>query len=366
MLWKLLSGLCLAAQTTYWATLAHGFRRAEAADAAMQQAATPEALPPCSVVVAARNEEAALPTLLGALAQQTHPRFEAVIADDASTDATPERLRAWAEAHENVRPLRIEKPEAPRKKHALTQAIGAARHALLALTDADCAPPPGWLAALARRHAAAPEETLLIGYSPYRRRGDLLCRVARYETFVAGFFTASAAGLHRPYMAVGRNLSYPKTLFKEIGGFAHSRSSLSGDDDLLVQHVFSEGAAPVRHVFGEETYVWTDAPATWRAWLRQKHRHASAGRFYAGYAKRHLTLFHATGLLLWAAPFALGWAGGAMLAAKLLAQGLALRYAAGVFGESDLLPTLPLWELCYAGYHLAIVPLGLIRLPERW
>lgn len=366
MPWKLFFGCCLIVHGAYWAALARGFRRAEAQDANLRRRTATDNPPPCSVVVAARDEADALPALFEALARQTHPGFEVVIADDASADATPEVVQRQAARQANVRHIRIAEPRPPRKKHALTQGIDAARHRLLAFTDADCAPPPRWLAALARRHAAAPAGTLFIGYSPYRHRPDLLCRMARYETFVAGFFTAAAAGLERPYMAVGRNISYPKTLFLQVGGFAHARQSLSGDDDLFVQHVYSQGAAPVHHVFGWATYVWTDAPASWRAWLRQKRRHASAGRFYARYARRHLTLFHATGLALWAAPFLAGRPGGALLAAKLLGQRFALRRAARTLGEADLLPALPLWELGYALYHLAVVPLGLLCLPKRW
>ncbi len=382
-MWLLLFGLCFLIQAGYWTALHVGFARARRADAqaagaehvGQQHVGHEEApLPPCSVVVAARDEEAALPDLLAALARQTHPRYEVIVVDDASTDATAETVRAHAEQHPHVRLVTVEQPQAPhgatsampRKKHALTCGIAAARHALLAFTDADCAPPPGWLEALAPRHAAAPEHVLLIGYSPLRRAPGLLCALARYETFVTGVYTAAAAGLGRAYMAVGRNISYPKALFDRIGGFAHSRRSMSGDDDLLVQHVVRTGAAHVHHVFGEATHVPTDAPATWRAWIRQKRRHASAGRFYAPPARRHLALFHTTGLALWLAPVALGWLGLALLAAKLAGQAWVLRRAAHVLGERSLLPGLPLWELLYAGYPLLIAPLGLARRPSRW
>ncbi len=374
-MWLLLFGLVFLIQIGYWTALHIGFRKARHDDAALLYAEQlpEEKLPPCSVIVAARNEEKHLPALLEALTRQTHPRFEVVIVDDASTDATPEVVRRWSARHPNVRLVQVNEPQPPRKKHALTRGIAAARHALLAFTDADCVPPPGWIEALARRHAAAPEDledapagTLLIGYSPYRRAGGLLCGLARYETFVTGLYTAAAAGLGRAYMAVGRNLSYPKALFDRIGGFAHSRRSMSGDDDLLIQHVVRHDAAPVRHVFGPATYVETDAPPTWRAWLRQKRRHASAGRFYAGYARRHLAAFHLTGLLLWLAPFILGGAGLVLLAAKLAVQTLVLHRAGTVFRENDLLPGLPLWELLYAAYPLLIAPLALLRMPKEW
>ncbi len=358
----LLCAIAFAIQIAYWMVLRYGFERA-------QRSAVPEpeaSLPPVSVVVAARDEAAHLPTLLAALTRQTHPCYEIILVDDASTDATPEIVWAWQQAHANVRLLRLEQPQAPRKKHALAQGIAAARYDLLALTDADCAPPPGWLAVLAQHHAAASADTLLIGYSPFRKAPGLLNRLARYETFVTGFLTAATVGIGRPYMAVGRNLSYGRALFHRLDGFAHSHHSISGDDDLLVQEVVRCRAAVVRHVFDPRAFVLSDPPATWRQWLRQKLRHLSAGRFYDRGVQAHLTLFHATGVALWAAPFAAGWVGAGLLATRLLVQGLVLRRAAHLLGERDLLPAQPFLELLYAAYNLLIAPLGLARMPKRW
>ena len=360
--WLILFSAAFAVQVAYWMLLRYGFGRA-------QRNAVPEPkapLPPVSVVVAARDEAARLSTLLAALARQTHPCYEVLLVDDASTDATPEIVQAWQHTHANVRLLRLEQPQTPRKKHALAQGIAAARYDLLAFTDADCAPPPGWLATLAQHHAAAAEDTLLVGYSPFRKAPGLLNRLARYETFVTGFLTAATIGLGRPYMAVGRNLSYGRALFHRLDGFAHSHHSISGDDDLLVQEVVRRRAAAVRHVFDPRAFVLSDPPATWRQGLRQKLRHLSAGRFYDRGAQAHLTLFHATGVALWAAPFVAGWIGVGLLLARLLVQGLVLRRAAHVLDERDLLPAQPLLDLLYAAYNLVIAPLGLARMPKRW
>jgi len=384
----ILFGAALGVQLAYWGLLRRGVRQArrrnpsqqrdpsQRPDACSSAPASPS-LPPLSVVVAARDEEEALPTLLAALGRQTHPRFEVVLVDDASEDATARLAQGWIDALRGNGPsgrlVRIKEPQPPRKKHALARGIAAARHECLAFTDADCAPAPGWLEALARGHAAFSDGPaagpLLIGYSPYRRRAgsaSLLNRFARYETFLAGVLAAGACGLERPYTATGRHLSYTRALFEQIGGFAHSQASMSGDDDLLVQEVHRRRAAPVRHVFGSETFVKADAPRSWSAWLRQKRRHASAGRFYAAAASAHLTAFNLTGAVLWLAPFVLGGTGLALLLGKLVLQYVALRPAAHAFRETDLLPALPLWDLGYALYNVLVVPLGLAQVPDEW
>lgn len=360
MSWLLPLSTAFALHAGYWLLARRGLGRTPWRAPAVDDAE----LPPVSVVVAARNEAARLPNLLDALLRQTHPAYEIIVVDDASKDATADVVRAWQEHHDRLRLVRVTRPVAPRKKHALTRGIAAARYERLAFTDADCTPPPSWLRTLAA-HAHRDPDALLIGYSPFRREPGLLNRLARYETFVTGVLTAAAAGLERPYMAVGRNLSYPASLFDRIGGFAHSRRSMSGDDDLLVQEVHRQQAAPIYAVLDPDMFVPTEAPSTWRAWLRGKRRHVSAGRFYRWRALAHLGLFQGTGALLWAAPLLAGWAGTALLGGKLAVQHAVLREAATLLDERDLLPGLPLWDLLHTAYLAAITPFGATP-PERW
>ena len=368
MRWFLFFGTSLLVQAVYWRKLHAGFERARHTSYSYHQADRSD-LPPLSVVVAARNEQARLPQLLQALACQTHPHFEVVIADDASTDGTAELVRAWRRAHPNVKLVEALPGAMQGKKHALLRAIAHATHEHLALTDADCAPHPDWLRLLAYHYANSGVEnrtSVLVGYAPYRKGRGLLNKLARYETFVTGFLTAAAIGLGRPYMAVGRNLAYSKSLFQRIGGFGEGLHLLSGDDDLLVQEVVRQRAGHVFALTNARTFAPSDAPTTWRAWLRQKRRHLSDGRAYPRKLQWHLALFHGTGTLLWFAPALAGWRGTGLLAARLAMQRAALRQAARTLGESDLLARHPLLELGYALYNGVLAPLSMTRELKQW
>ena len=368
MRWFLFFGTSLVVQAVYWRKLHAGFARASRS-APSCRAATPSDVPPLSVVVAARNERARLPGLLQALARQTHPHFEIVIADDASTDGTPELVKAWSRTHANVKLVEAPLGAAQGKKHALRRAIACATHDRLALTDADCAPHPEWLLHLARHYAAADTEgrtSVFVGYAPYRKGRGFLNKLARYETFVTGFLTAAAIGLGRPYMAVGRNLAYPKTLFRRIGGFGRTLYLISGDDDLLVQEIVRQRAGRAYALTDAGTFAPSDAPMSWRAWLRQKRRHLSDGRVYPWWLQLHLALFHGSGTLFWLAPALAGWRGAGLLAARLFVQRAALRRAAHALGEDDLLRHHPLLELGYALYNGVLAPLSMARELRRW
>ena len=343
--------LAAAIQVFYWIVLSRGFSRVRSAEHAR------DASIPISVIVAAKNEERELPALLDALSRQTHPSFEVVVVDDGSSDRTASVARSWPG-------IKFVSTAGTGKKRALSAGIEAASHDLLALTDADCVPPPGWLSSLARAHARG-EETVVVGYSPFfAREGGLAAELARYETFVTGFLTAAAAGLRRPYMAVGRNLSYSRTLFRKVGGFTAIEHSLSGDDDLFLQHVVRLKAARVVALLEPSSFVATPAPSTWREWIRQKRRHASGGRYYSPPVKAHLTVFHVSGILTWLAPLFLGWPGLVLLGAKLAVQGVVLRRAASVLEASR--PIRLHLEPLYVLYNLLLVPVGLANAPKKW
>ncbi|MEX2399790.1 MAG: glycosyltransferase [Rhodothermales bacterium] len=347
----------LGVQCAYWIALRIGFRHAA------RRTNDGGTLAPLTVVVAARNEETRLPVLLDGLEKQTHPNFEVIVVDDGSID----RTAGVVDARRPPYRLRLIRHEGGNKKRALSRGIEAAEHDLLALTDADCEPPPGWLASLARAHTAAENPSVLIGYSPFRRgTGSLMQRLACFETFVTGFLTAAAAGLDRPYMAVGRNISYPRHVFRKVDGFEPIMHSLSGDDDLLVQEIVRRSAADVRALLDPESFVPTAPPATWKEWLRQKRRHASAGRHYPPGIQAHLTLFHGTNLLTWLAPVFLGWMGTALLVLRLAVQFGALAEGARRLGEERLLSALPVLDLLYVLYNTVVAPLALLFQPRKW
>lgn len=362
---SLLAAIAFGLQAAYWMLLRTGFRRAMAQGGGrnagdMHTAFRPA---PMSVVVAARDEAENIPQLLQALRRQDHPAYEVVVVDDGSTDGTEDILGDWSRRFDR---LRICRTEGVGKKRALTAGIEVARFDLLAFTDADCAPPPGWLSGLAAEHAVSTRPRVLVGYSPFAPSGGFAGRLARYETFVTGFLTAAAAGLDRPYMAVGRNISYPRSVFTDVGGFEPIMHSLSGDDDLFVQEVARRGAADVRVILSPATFVSSAAPSSFGEWIRQKRRHASAGRFYGRSVQAHLAAFHGSNLLLWLAPLYAGWVGAGLLGVKLALQFGVLRAAAEPLREAELMRMQPLLEPAYLLYNVLIAPIGLIRMPKRW
>lgn len=96
--------------------------------------------PAATVVIATHGRAALLAETLDALEAQTRQDFELIVVDDDSPDETPDLL-----ARRRVRTLRVSRRGPGRARQ---EGWKAARAPVIAFTDDDCVPTPGWLAAL--------------------------------------------------------------------------------------------------------------------------------------------------------------------------------------------------------------------------
>lgn len=174
--------------------------------------------PDVSVVVPTRDRAASLATLLDALVAQEGPSFEVIVVDDCSTDSTP-RLLGEGRDGLDLRTVRLERPAGP--GGARNAGWRKARARLVAFTDDDCVPRPGWLAALAQAHADDPGSIVQGLTEPDPARAGL-----------QGAFTRSqlVTGLG-PYFQTC-NVAYPRDLLERTGGFDDAFAHTGEDADL--------------------------------------------------------------------------------------------------------------------------------------
>ncbi|RYD74150.1 MAG: glycosyltransferase [Sphingobacteriales bacterium] len=234
---------------------------------------------PLSVIICARNEITNLQKYLPSILSQKYKEFEVVVVNDRSWDGTEEFLEQLEKLHSNLKVVKILDNDKfiSGKKFAVTMGIKAAKYDWLVFTDADCIPESdNWL--LCVQQPADEHTEIVLGYSPYLKRRGLLNALIRFETFFTAVNYLSFALKGMPYMGVGRNMAYRKSLFFKNKGFAAHMHIPSGDDDLFVNAHATASNTEIR--INKESHVWSEPNRNWTGYLRQKKRHFGAGKFY--------------------------------------------------------------------------------------
>ncbi len=234
---------------------------------------------PLSVIISARNEEENLIKYLPSVLNQNYINFEVVVVNDRSWDGTAELLKDFAKQYDHLKVVTVVDGNKfiAGKKFAVSMGIKAASNEWLVFTDADCEPASeNWLKGMQQPIDGQIE--ILLGHSPYFKKSGLLNILIRFEAFFKAVNYLSYALKGMPFMGVGRNMAYRKTLFFKSKGFAAHMHISSGEDDLFV----NANANPVNTTIAinKETQVWSEPKTSFVAYLRQKKRHLGARKLY--------------------------------------------------------------------------------------
>jgi cellulose synthase/poly-beta-1,6-N-acetylglucosamine synthase-like glycosyltransferase len=253
---------------------------------------------PVSVIIAARDEYRNLYENLPAILEQQYPKFEVIVVNNESTDDSATLLKNFQLQYPHLRVITLEKNYNffKGKKFPLSIGIRSAKYDLLLFTDADCIPSsPHWINHM---QSSFQEDTgIVLGIGQYTRQPGLLNMLIRYETFFIAQQYLSFTLARLPYMGIGRNLAYRKSLFMKQKGFISHYNLPGGDDDLFVNQ--ASGKTEIGIQVHPEAQTYSRAPVSFRKYLIQKRRHLSTAKYYRPVHKWMLGLFTATQLLFW-------------------------------------------------------------------
>ncbi len=258
-----------------------------------------EKSPPISIIISARNEAENLKSLIPKLMEQDYYDFEVSVALDRCSDDSLDIMKIFEKQYDNLKTVIIDElPDhfSP-KKYALTLGAKGASNEWLLFTDADCRPQSeNWLSGFANQMTS--DTDVLVGYAPYSRKNGLLNAYIRFETFMTASDYLSSVLLKNPYMGVGRNLAFRKSLFLKVKGYNRFQGIMGGDDDLFVH--YHAKPSRTRVVFGPDTLVYSDAKDSLKNYWKQKKRHFSVGKYYRFSSKLRHTFKFLAMILLWA------------------------------------------------------------------
>lgn len=234
---------------------------------------------PVSVIICARNEAENLRNFLPSVLEQVYPDFEVIIVNDCSEDNSYEVLGNFLTQYPHLKISTINKDPkfTHNKKFAQFIGIKAARNEILLFTDADCKPESDkWIEGMSSH---IDEKTnFVLGYGGYLREKGLLNQYIRYDSMTIAMQYLGMAIRGIPYMGVGRNLAYKRSVFFNNKGFGAHNNVISGDDDLLVNSVATGKNTSVEFSLGTHT---RSVPSSGiKEWLTQKKRHLTTARYY--------------------------------------------------------------------------------------
>ncbi len=326
---------------------------------------------PVSVLICAKNEAENLRQNLPKLLAQEYQDFEVVLINDASSDDTLGVMEDFKMKYPNVSIVDVANNEAfwGSKKYALTLGIKAAKHEHLLFIDADCVPNTNhWIRQMSAQFNQ--EKQIVLGYGAYETtKVSLVHLLVQYETLLTALQYFSYALLGNPYMGVGRNLAYTKSLFFKTKGFIrHLYLVQSGDDDLFVQEAATKTNTAI--TFQPESHTTSEAPHTFKEWIHQKRRHVSTAAFYSVQNKLLLGLFYSSKLIMFCSlPFALYTnlqLSLSLCIAYYLVQYVVVGFSAKKLNELRVLWCLPFLELGLLFFHFSIFIANTISKPKHW
>jgi glycosyltransferase involved in cell wall biosynthesis len=333
----------------YWGIFARlAFRKQKADQSVPDQ--------PVSVVICARNEYRNLAANLPLILQQDYPNFEVVVVNDNSDDESNYLLKDFELEYKNLKIVTISQTLNffSGKKFPLSIGIKSAKHELLLLTDADCKPRSSqWLRQMQRNFTSGTE--IVLGYGAYETAPGLLNKMIRFDTLHIAMQYFSLALAHLPYMGVGRNLAYRKSLFYKNNGFISHYRIPSGDDDLFVNKAANSHNTRIEIAQGSHTL--SQAKAIFSGWVRQKRRHFSSSKYYKPGHKFVLGLYLLSQILFLASFILLIsqlWLYQVVLCIfglRLLSQMFIFKKCMIQLEEKNLLLLLPLFEVFFVIFN---------------
>lgn len=234
-------------------------------------------LPEISVIVAARNEEDNILNCLKSLDKLIYPenKIEIIIVNDKSTDCTEEIVKDFIAGKPKFKVITTEKTigNLKGKTNALANGLQVARGEVILTTDADCTVSPTWAKSIASYYQN--DVAMVCGYTSQ----DATNQFTGMQMLDFMYLLTVAAGsmnFNRPLSCIGNNMSYRKSVYKEVGGYESIPFSVTEDFKLL-KTIFKLKKYKIIYPLDPEALVVSKPCNDWKTIYWQKKRWGVGG-----------------------------------------------------------------------------------------
>ncbi|QMW05287.1 glycosyltransferase family 2 protein [Spirosoma foliorum] len=311
--------------------------------------------PSSSILIAARNEEAAIQECLSAIDQLKFSpgTVEVVIGDDQSTDQTAERTTQFIDNHPDFRLISITQtvPGLAGKANVLAQLVRQTQGEILFFTDADTQVPPSWLAEMSRQFNG--NVGVVTGVTlPEGPR--LFHKLQKIDWLYNLTLTHLVSSVGIPITAMGNNMAVSRQAYDAVGGYESIPFSVT-EDYALFEAIIRQGYG-FRNLLDERVLAHTKPVETVSAFLQQRKR------WMRGATSLPIWMVSLLYLQYLAAPLLVGLAFVAPVLAlglylvKLFIQTMVLSFGLSRLKQTKLWPYALLFEI----YQLIVGPISVV------
>ncbi|MCC5936397.1 MAG: glycosyltransferase [Lunatimonas sp.] len=324
-----------------------------------------------ALIVPFRNELHNLGQMVHQVSTGIPAEWEVIWVDDHSDDGSMGFMEAVLRMH-SFGSWRVIQSEGIGKKRALEAGIRAARAELIVTTDADVLFTGNPFASLVeafsnkRVHLAAGPVLAAHGIG-------VLAAFQQVEWASVQLITGATFQLGAPLMCSGANLSFRRSTFFEVEGYAGNFQHLSGDDEFLLKKVAARfGRDSVAFVPDQHALVQIRPFRYWSHFVAQRQRWASKWRLHGSFGHAFgsvLGFFFPVCFLFSPLLFATGEAGiwlfGVVWMGKISFEGAALSAVLMRYGQQSHWSHY-LWTSIAHPVFVAQVAVGAVRGNFTW
>ncbi len=224
-----------------------------------------QALPAVSILVAAYNEQDRILETIESIEKQDYPgKLEVIVVNDGSTDRTREQLASMSRPW--LRVINLERNGG--KAAALNHALAVAAHPLVITIDGDSYLYKDALQNLVLRFLNDPASTAAVAGAVLVRnsRHNLVTKMQEWDYFHGISAVKRLQSLYQgTLVAQGAFSLYRADVLREVGGWKNT----VGEDIVMTWAILERG---YRVGFAENACLFTNAPDSWRQFIRQRQR----------------------------------------------------------------------------------------------
>ncbi|MHB9012251.1 MAG: glycosyltransferase [Ignavibacteriaceae bacterium] len=235
-----------------------------------------------SIIIPFRNESENILGSLRSLESQNYPKekYEVIYVNDSSDDDSLQKILS-AQKSSNIKVISVPDDFSTyaHKKRAIRFGISNSTGSIIITTDSDCVHNKKWIQQMV---SCFDNETGFVsGPVEFIEEKTLFEKLQKLEFSGLVLTGAGLIGIDRPIICNAANIAYRKTAYETVNGFNDQLNLSSGDDELLMQKIWSSGKYRIKFCWNREAIVLTKGNDSLQKFYHQRKRWASKGLFYA-------------------------------------------------------------------------------------